>query len=153
MVSLRFHYNNSGFNLWYFLNDSFVLSKSPRDGWDHHAQGWGPKAFPGTLIPLLVASSMDSTAGAVGRRAGGHQGCPTAAPKLRSAHLSSQREFSSMGKKGRAHMQHVLREITVCAGQDSSCAAQEHPTRDSCLQASNFHFEGTKQDIYNLQTI
>lgn len=100
MVSLRFRYNNSGFNLWYFLNDSFVLSKSPQDGPGHHAQGWGPRALPGTRIPLLVTSSMDSTVVAVGSKAGGHQGCPTAAPKLRWAHLSSQRQISSMREKG-----------------------------------------------------
>lgn len=61
MVSFRFHYNNSGFDLWYFLNEFFVFCENPqRTVRADELRVWGSRGSPrGTCIPLHVTSSMD----------------------------------------------------------------------------------------------
>lgn len=61
MVSFRFHYNNSGFDLWYFLNDFFVFCENPQRMVRADELGvWGSRGSPrGTCIPLHFMSSMD----------------------------------------------------------------------------------------------
>lgn len=142
MVSFRFHYSNSGFDLWYFLNDFFVFCENPqRMVRADELRVWGSRGrCSGTCIPLHIVSSMDRHSlcrGMHGEQAAGASSktdvtpfvisiwpTPKGTPRIPRTPQIQQHE-----KAGREPEQYVSREVKSSNEQPPSHAAQEHPSK------------------------